>query len=258
MDIVEEEIREFLKRNGIECLAKSEELWEKAKERLGEKAVEGIGPEEFISKRYFLVNQNLKFYDIFECRYDRYELNVSLLKDLVGFMDSPECEFLVSVIDSGCGTGNHICFLAKKYGDRKHEFWGYDRENGMITIANEKKERMDLNNVKFYVSGHDEPMFYEKEFADLLYNMGALYLRREMKPEDIAERIRNIFLRVKPGGTGILGPIESPHFYKNISDILEDYGIGYEGARKVQEMNEPWYVRGGLYNHYFRIGEDGR
>ena len=72
------------------------------------------------------------------------------------------------IVDIGCGTGDYIAALSKKYGNRR--FFGLDLSNEMLDIA-----RTRCEDAEFQSGNADEQFPYPDDFADMLYCVDVIH-----------------------------------------------------------------------------------
>ena len=72
------------------------------------------------------------------------------------------------IVDIGCGTGDYVATLSKKYDDRR--FFGFDLANEMLDIA-----RTRYKDAEFQSGNADEQFPYPDDFADMLYCVDVIH-----------------------------------------------------------------------------------
>lgn len=248
----EEEIKDYLTRNKIERLTKSE-VDENMRKKYNETDRGGVELEDFINshKNYPPIEEIPEFYDIAESDMREYDYRVAFLKSMTKLIDSfPRDDYVL--MDSGCATALDLCFLAERYSNGKNHFRGYDHQEDMIRLAMERVERLNLKCVEFEESSHDSPGDSEISSADILYNNSSLGFTsssiKEKTDEEIAIRVVNVFSRIKPGGIGVIGGTrqKDPSF---LNPYIRGEGIEYKESNWVFDR----LPGKGLYNHFFNI-----
>lgn len=248
--ILEQGIKEYLKENGIEKLS-PEKFETKLKERFHELKPDGnwVG-----FKLYYIDNPYIRelpeFYDIFMCNDEQFNRKLAFFKHLVQFVDAvPDTDTPINLMDSGCGSGDEVGFLAKRNEKRDHNYFGYDNQKGMIQLAEAKLKRLNLKNLRLYAGDHDSPERHEIASADILYNNGSVGLNYEGTHDENMERVKNILSRVKTGGIGIFSCL--PSDFSELKHDLEKEGIEHLDALGVYDLNDTKFKF--LYSNFFRV-----
>lgn len=137
---------------------------------------------EYPYKKNFAMYYDLLYQDkdyIKEC---------DLIEDIVKEYSSDEIK---TILDAGCGTGNHTIPLAK----RGYEILAFDRSEGMLNIAKQKVPNR-LKNIEFVVSDLRH-LFLNKKF-DLALVMFAV-LSFQLSNGDLYKALQSLHNHIKPG-----------------------------------------------------------
>jgi SAM-dependent methyltransferase len=200
--ILEEEIRSYLKEEGIEKLKDDDVV-----RKLGQlPEYQDIGPERFRSSNgsWDRLFSRPKVYPLMQCFSHYYNGRVSFLSHMVGFiyMVAAQKSDLV-VVDAGCATGLDVRFLAKHYLNEKHNirFKGYDISPELIRIATQKVNKKGLKNIDFTRESHAHPI--RKEFADIIYTVNAFGSDALNNPSMLHKLAQGVASRVRKGGVVI-------------------------------------------------------
>lgn len=188
------EIKKYLREEGIERLTYEETL----KKFISE----GNGRIDKLFRRGLILLESLNLkpggycfpYDVLQSFCGHYDYRVSFLSLLVKQIDFRRSRVIV---DGGCATGLDICCLATHYPGLA--FFGYDKSKRLIDLANERKQRLGLDNVTFYVSDHRKPHEGELRQADLLYASSSGLEKREDSKSYIPN-LEGMCERIKKGG----------------------------------------------------------
>ncbi len=143
MDNIKERIRKYLQeeRSLLERIVHCEEK-HSGDYITSEKDIKVL--KDIVRKCY---EENAEHHDAFVVSNTPIELLIGLAKYLEREKD------IKIVIDAGCGSGYHICGLAKLFPDRK--FIGYDFALNGLKIGRERALRNGLENVSFLCADND-------------------------------------------------------------------------------------------------------
>src|SRR5262245_41035468 len=103
-----------------------------------------------------------------------------------------------SVLDLGCGTGNHVLALA----ERGYDLVGVDRSARMLEAARRKVRPQRLNDEPIFREGDIRSFRVEQSFDASLMMFAVLGYQLENR--DVLAALRNARRHVKPGGILIL------------------------------------------------------
>lgn len=130
-------------------------LGQKLSQYLNERRPNFVGPDDHVDSM-LTYDAKARFYDTFMSQTrnigESYVMG-QLVSDFVGRRDRPS----KNVIDFGCGTGIVTCYVAAN--NPKTKFYGIDFSSEMIKYANEKKERLGIDNVDFILSDNSRTPF---------------------------------------------------------------------------------------------------
>ncbi|PWR70691.1 class I SAM-dependent DNA methyltransferase [Methanospirillum lacunae] len=149
-----------------------------------------------------------------------YDAECNLLEEII---KEHANQAVLSILDLGCGTGNHTLRLAK----RGYQVCGVDRSEEMLEIARKKAQEKELS-CKFYQS--DIRDFRTSEKFDVVIMMFAV-LGYHLKNEDIQHALQTVQEHLKPGGLFICDVWYGPSvLHEKPSDKVK---VIEEGDRKV-------------------------
>lgn len=167
------------------------------------------GPAQVMTKD-ITRRQHLEYDAFVECTKGNVSDNFNIL-DRVRSLDC------CTVIDLGCGTGNHTVKLAEKVGPNGVVI-GVDPDKERICVANTKWAKDNLT----FVAG-DEETFPEGQY-DLFFSYYAVHW---IKRKQLL--FKRVYKNLKPGGQfAFVVSKETSHLGKEISSLM-----GPEGAKQI-------------------------
>jgi precorrin-6B methylase 2 len=236
-----ERIIEFLEREGIEK-SSQDQVDKKLAERFGEELAQGL--RVLRSGRGVKVDEMPQFYDLYQCFEGFYDLRMSFLLSIEEIIKQTQNKRQLTFSDGGCATGLDTCFLALEY--PCHRFRGYDNQEGSINLAEERRNKLGLENVQFYVGDHTSPTPEESCSADILISKmfsgddeNSLY--------STAKWIKQSASRLKEGGLYVCACFMDEEI-GNLLAVLKKDGFSHELTQSVFISSQ----FGTAYNHVMR------
>ena len=156
------------------------------------------------------------------------------------------------VYELGCSTGELVLNLSK-YNKLKPDskFIGIDIEEDMIKVAEEEKQKLNINNVDFFV---DDIVQYELESSDMII---AYYTIQFIRPSERQLLINKIFNALKWGGAFLMFEkvrANDARFQDMMTILYHDYKLeqGYTPeeiitkSRSLKGILEPFSTQGNI------------
>jgi tRNA (cmo5U34)-methyltransferase len=156
------------------------------------------------------------------------------------------------IYELGCSTGELVLNLSK-YNKLKPDskFIGIDIEEDMIKVAEEEKQKLNINNVDFFV---DDIVQYELESSDMII---AYYTIQFIRPSERQLLINKIFNALKWGGAFLMFEkvrANDARFQDMMTILYHDYKLeqGYTPeeiitkSRSLKGILEPFSTQGNI------------
>jgi ubiquinone/menaquinone biosynthesis C-methylase UbiE len=144
-------------------------------------------------------------------------------KHMARYMDDPDIR---RVLDVATGTGNLALEIARTF--PATQVTGIDFSSGMLAQARAKAEKEGVANAEFFEMDMHEIMLPDGHFDAAVCAFGVFFA------EDMAEQLRHMAAKVRPGGRVVISCFYEDSFQPLVemfSERLEQYGVGRPSLR---------------------------
>lgn len=233
---MKDDIEKFLAEEGYKPLDKEE--FKSYFRKLLDFAADPI--IELVTNQHLEIDQSPFFYDLFLNQELPHHITINFLDSMVSLIEKLRLDH-GAIVDAGCATGREIAYLAKHFQNTGLEFEGFEIKPGMIHYAKNRRDRLGLESLDFYVDciGVEN----RKNSADLLYAKSIFkgYLT------DIAKTLMGLSKRVKPGGHLLIACITKAEG-ERLDSIVSSGNMQLVESTYVTDKVFPH-----AYNHLFKV-----
>lgn len=135
------------------------------------------------------------------------------------------------ILDSGCGSGETIIEIAKKF--PSCDFYGIDLSDPLLEIANEKKRKENLTDRVKFLKADAQDIPFPSNYFDLVININMLHLMSE--PLAMLNQIGKV---LKPEGLFFITDLKRSVLGYLEKEIKSSYS-GYEAREIIAKSNLP-------------------
>lgn len=135
------------------------------------------------------------------------------------------------ILDSGCGSGETIIEIAKKF--PSCDFYGIDLSDPLLEIANEKKQKANLTDRVKFLKADVQDIPFPSNYFDLVININMLHLMKE--PLTMLNEIGKV---LKPEGLFFITDLRRSILGYLEKEIKSTYS-GYEAEEIIGKSNLP-------------------
>ncbi|MBL7055270.1 methyltransferase domain-containing protein [Candidatus Woesearchaeota archaeon] len=237
---MEKRIIKFLTRESIERLT-LDQLNQKLDDNMDEESAQMLRMEREMGNK---IDEKPQFYDLYQNLEPFYDLRIGFLTHMEKVFEQMPKNRQLTIVDGGCATGLDTCFLALEHPE--HILKGYDNQERSIDLAKERKKRLGLKNVKFYVGDHTSPKPEELDSVDILISK-MVSCDNGYSVQSTTKTIVHSSPRLKnPGLYVFAGDMQK--YAGHLSENLKKKGLTLEMTQTIYS-SPTW---GSAYSHIFR------